>query len=50
MGILLIEQNAQQALSVAQRAYVLERGRVVMDGTAGDVVASDMVRSAYFGI
>lgn len=50
MAVLLIEQNAEQALSIAARAYVLERGRVVAQGQASTLLASDMVRSAYLGI
>jgi branched-chain amino acid transport system ATP-binding protein len=49
-GILLVEQMADQALKAADRAYVLERGRVSMEGPAADVRASDEVRRAYLGI
>ena len=47
MTILLVEQNAQMALSVADRAYVLETGRVVMDGTGAELLTNERVRSAY---
>ena len=47
--ILLVEQNAQMALSVADRAYVLETGRVVMDGTGAELLTNERVRNAYLG-
>jgi branched-chain amino acid transport system ATP-binding protein len=47
--ILLVEQNAQAALSLAEHAYVLETGRVVLSGSADDLLASDEVRRAYLG-
>ena len=47
--ILLVEQNAQMALSVADRAYVLETGRIVMEGEAAALLEDDKVRSAYLG-
>ena len=47
--ILLVEQNAQAALSVADRAYVLETGRVPLSGTGKELMASDAVRKAYLG-
>lgn len=47
--ILLVEQNARMALSVAQRAYVLETGRVVLEGKTEDLVRSPEVRRAYLG-
>ena len=49
MTILLVEQNAQMALSVADRAYVLETGRVVMDGTGAELLTNERVRNAYLG-
>ena len=49
MTILLVEQNAQMALSVADRAYVLETGPVVMDGTGAELLTNERVRSAYLG-
>jgi branched-chain amino acid transport system ATP-binding protein len=47
--ILLIEQNARQALAVATRGYVLEVGRVAHSGPAADLAASEAVRAAYLG-
>ncbi len=47
--ILLVEQNAQAALSVADRAYVLETGRISLPGTGAELMASDAVRKAYLG-
>ncbi len=47
--ILLVEQNAQMALSIADRAYVLETGRIVMEGRAAALLEDDKVRSAYLG-
>ena len=47
--ILLVEQNAQAALSVADRAYVLETGRISLTGTGAELMASDAVRKAYLG-
>ncbi len=47
--ILLVEQNAHMALSVADRAYVLETGKVVSCGRASDLAASDEVKKAYLG-
>lgn len=47
--ILLVEQNAQAALSVADRAYVLETGRIAMTGTGKELLASDAIKKAYLG-
>jgi branched-chain amino acid transport system ATP-binding protein len=47
--ILLVEQNAQMALSIADRAYVLETGRISMQGEASELAADDRVRKAYLG-
>lgn len=47
--ILLIEQNAQMALSIATRGYVLETGQIVLQGPAKDLLASPQVRKAYLG-
>ena len=47
--ILLVEQNAQMALSVADRAYVLETGKISLSGTGAELAASDQVRKAYLG-
>jgi len=48
-SILLVEQNAQMALSVANRAYVLETGRVTLEGNAPDVLHNPQVIEAYLG-
>ena len=47
--ILLVEQNAQMALSVANRAYVMETGRITMAGDADELMHDDNVRKAYLG-
>ena len=47
--ILLVEQNAQMALSIADRAYVLETGRIAMTGEASALLKNDDVRKAYLG-
>ena len=47
--ILLVEQNAQMALSVADRAYVIETGRITLSGTGDELAKSDEVRKAYLG-
>ncbi|HSD49962.1 MAG TPA: ABC transporter ATP-binding protein [Candidatus Methylomirabilis sp.] len=48
--VLFIEQNVQLALSVSDRAYVLESGRMVLSGTAREVLESELVRTVYLGI
>ena len=48
--VLLVEQNANAALRLAQRAYVLENGRVVLEGPAADLARNEAVRRAYLGI
>ncbi|MBR1842660.1 MAG: ABC transporter ATP-binding protein [Oscillospiraceae bacterium] len=47
--ILLVEQNAQMALSVADRAYVLETGKIILSGTGKELAASEEVKKAYLG-
>jgi branched-chain amino acid transport system ATP-binding protein len=47
--ILLVEQNAQAALALADRAYVIETGSVVLEGSAGELAASEQVRKVYLG-
>ena len=47
--ILLVEQNAKMALAIADRAYVLENGRITMSGGARDLLHDDKVRKAYLG-
>ena len=47
--ILLVEQNAQMALSVADRAYVMETGKISMSGQADQLLNDDNVKKAYLG-
>jgi branched-chain amino acid transport system ATP-binding protein len=47
--VLLVEQNAHMALSIANKAYVLETGRIVLEGDAKELLSNDSVRSAYLG-
>jgi branched-chain amino acid transport system ATP-binding protein len=47
--VLLVEQNAAQALALANRGYVLETGEVVMSGAGKDLLADDRIRAAYLG-
>jgi branched-chain amino acid transport system ATP-binding protein len=48
--ILLVEQNVRHALEISHRAYVLETGRIVLEGPAQDLIRHDHVRSAYLGL
>jgi branched-chain amino acid transport system ATP-binding protein len=48
--VLIVEQNVRQVLKVADRAYLLEVGRIQTSGTAADLAASDDIRKAYMGI
>lgn len=47
--ILLVEQNAEMALQIADRAYVLESGRITISGTGKELAASDAIKKAYLG-
>ena len=47
--VLLVEQNAAQALGLADRGYVLETGEIVLEGTGRDLLADDRIRAAYLG-
>jgi branched-chain amino acid transport system ATP-binding protein len=47
--ILLVEQNARMALKVANRGYVIQTGQVVVEGTANELQANEIVRKAYLG-
>ena len=47
--VLLVEQNAKKALSIADRAYVLETGKIVLSGNAQDLMNDDSVKRAYLG-
>jgi branched-chain amino acid transport system ATP-binding protein len=48
--IFMVEQNVRKTLEVADRAYVLENGRIVLEGTGKDLLQDDMVRKAYLGL
>ncbi|HEY4711465.1 MAG TPA: ABC transporter ATP-binding protein [Dehalococcoidia bacterium] len=48
--ILLVEQNVRNTLEVADRAYVLENGRIVLEGKGKDILQSDLVKKAYLGL
>lgn len=50
VSILIVEQNLNQALSVADRGYVLETGSIVMEGKAADLLANEEIQAAYLGI
>jgi branched-chain amino acid transport system ATP-binding protein len=50
MTILLVEQNVQQALELAHRAYVLQTGQIVLEGEGQELLNSDMVRAAFLGL
>ena len=47
--VLLVEQNAKKALSIADRAYVLETGNIVLEGKAKDLINDDSIKKAYLG-
>jgi hypothetical protein len=47
--VLLVEQNAKKALSIADRAYVLETGMIALSGDAKDLMNNDTVKKAYLG-
>jgi branched-chain amino acid transport system ATP-binding protein len=49
-ALLLVEQNARAALAIADRAYVLETGRIVLTGTGAGLLADEAVRAAYLGL
>jgi branched-chain amino acid transport system ATP-binding protein len=48
--VFLVEQNANKALGVADRGYVLENGRIVLSDTGANLLADDAVRKAYLGV
>ena len=50
MSILIVEQNLNQALSIADRAYVLETGQMVMEGPAQELLRSEEIQKAYLGV
>ena len=47
--VLLVEQNAKKALSIANRAYVLETGKISLSGKASDLINDEQVKKAYLG-
>ena len=47
--VLLVEQNAKKALSIADKAYVLETGNIVLSGAASDLINNDSIKKAYLG-
>ncbi|MBQ3180254.1 MAG: ABC transporter ATP-binding protein [Firmicutes bacterium] len=47
--VLIVEQNAKKVLSIADRAYVLETGKIVLEGNAADLINDDSVKKAYLG-
>lgn len=49
-SVLLVEQNVSMAMALAQRAYVVEEGRIVMQGPAGDLLQSPAIQRAYLGL
>jgi branched-chain amino acid transport system ATP-binding protein len=50
ISILLIEQNVRQTLEIADRAYVLENGRIVLEGKSRELLQNDYVKKAYLGL
>ncbi len=50
VSILLVEQNVQRALSLAHHAYVIQTGRLVLQGAGGELLGSELVRRAYLGL
>jgi branched-chain amino acid transport system ATP-binding protein len=48
--VLLVEQNIRQALEIADRAYVLENGRIVLEGAGADLLVNEHVKKAYLGL
>ena len=47
--VLLVEQNAKKPLSISDRAYVLETGKIVLEGNAKDLLENDSIKKAYLG-
>ncbi len=50
LTILLVEQNVQEALEIAHYAYILQTGRVMMEGKPAELLQTDMIRKAYLGL
>lgn len=50
VSVLIVEQNLVEALGISRRGYVLETGRIVMEGAAGELLANPQIREAYLGL
>ena len=50
MAVLLVEQNVPQTLEIADRAYVMENGRIVLEGNSKDLLEEEMIKKAYLGL
>jgi branched-chain amino acid transport system ATP-binding protein len=50
MTLLVVEQNVQQTLEIADRAYVLENGRIVSEGKSRELLQNDHIKKAYLGL
>jgi branched-chain amino acid transport system ATP-binding protein len=50
MTILLVEQNVRQSLEIADRAYVLENGRIALEGSCQELLKKDLIKKAYLGL
>ena len=50
MAILLVEQNVQFSLEISQRVYVLENGRIALEGKAADLLQSEHIRKSYLAL
>jgi len=50
LAILLVEQNAYMALTLAKRAYVLETGRIVLSGPSSEIINNDTIKHSYLGV
>src|SRR5271169_3335193 len=50
VSILLVEQNVRRALAIANRAYVIQTGRMVLEGSGQELLDSELVRQAYLGV
>jgi branched-chain amino acid transport system ATP-binding protein len=48
--VLIVEQNVKQTLAIADRAYVLENGKIALQGTGAELLSNEHVRTAYLGV